>query len=152
MVANVNLDMPILLYDFQVVVALGGEHSTLGPVVGKVAATMGLSLSPDPMPEENDFVRSDHYSFVQAGIPAILLEPGFKNGGEKATRDFLNERYHKVNDDMTQAFDWRAAAKFAKLSYLVSRAVADADEAPRWYQGDEYGERYAHGAPRAPKP
>ena len=36
-VANVNLDMPVLLYDFADVVAFGATHSTLGDTVSKAA-------------------------------------------------------------------------------------------------------------------
>jgi Zn-dependent M28 family amino/carboxypeptidase len=151
-VADVNLDMPILLYDFEDVVAFGAEHSTLGPIVADAAAKMGVTLSPDPMPSENLFVRSDHYSFVKAGVPSIFLVTGFKNGGEKAFRTFLKSNYHQVGDDVSQPFDWNAGAKFAKINYLIAREIADRDEAPRWYQGNSYGDRYAKNAPKAPKP
>jgi Zn-dependent M28 family amino/carboxypeptidase len=152
MVANVNLDMPILLYDFQDVVAFGAEHSTMGPIVAAAAAKMNVSLSPDPVPSQNLFVRSDHYSFVKAGIPAVFLVPGFKNGGDKAFREFERRHYHQVSDDISLPFDWNAGAKFARLNYLIAREIADADQAPRWYQGNSYGDRYAKKAPRAPKP
>ena len=151
-VADVNLDMPILLYDFQDVVAFGAEYSTLGPLVARAAARMGVTLSPDPMPEEQLFVRSDHYSFVKAGVPSVFLVTGFKNGGEKAFRDFLKTNYHKVSDDIRQPFDWQAGAKFAKINYLIAREIADADEAPRWYEGNSFGMRYAKDAPKAPRP
>ena len=151
-VANVNLDMPILLYDFQDVVAFGAERSTLGPIVAAAGAKLGVTLSPDPMPSENLFVRSDHYSFVKAGVPSVFLVTGFKNGGEKAFRDFLKLNYHKVSDDLSQPFDWNAAAKFAKLNYLIAREIADGNETPRWYAKDQYGERYAKDAPKAQRP
>lgn len=151
-VADVNLDMPILLYDFQDVVAFGAEHSTLGPIVARAAAKMGVALSPDPMPEEQLFLRSDHYSFVKAGVPSIFLVTGFRNGGEKAFRDFLKAHYHKVSDDIRQPFDWQAGARFAKINYLIAREIADADQEPRWYQGNSFGERYARDAPKAPRP
>jgi hypothetical protein len=151
-VADVNLDMPILLYDFQDVVAFGAEHSTLGPIVARAGAKMGVTLSPDPMPEENLFVRSDHYSFVKQGVPSVFLVTGFKNGGEKAFRDFLATHYHKVSDQLTLPINWEAGAKFARINYLIAREIADAPEAPRWYEGNVYGERYAKGAPKAPRP
>ncbi len=151
-VADVNLDMPILLYDFQDVVAFGAEHSTLGPIVERAAAKMGVTLSPDPMPEEQLFLRSDHYSFVKAGVPSVFLVTGFKNGGEKAFRDFLKTNYHKVSDDIRQPFDWKAGAKFAKINYLIAREIADADQEPRWYAGNSFGERFAKDAPKAPRP
>lgn len=152
MVANVNLDMPILLYDFQDVVAFGAEHSTMGPIVAAAAAKMGVTLSPDPVPSQKLFFRSDQYSFVQAGVPSIFLVTGFKNGGEKAFHAFEKSHYHRVSDDLSLPFDWNAAAKFAKLNYLIAREIADGDQAPLWYAGNTYGNRYAKKAPKAPKP
>lgn len=152
MVANVNLDMPILLYDFQDVVAFGAEHSTMGPIVAAAAAKMGVTLSPDPVPSQKLFFRSDQYSFVKEGVPSVFLVTGFKNGGEKAFRDFEKSHYHNVSDDLSLPFDWNAGAKFAKLNYLIAREIADGDQAPRWYAGNTYGDRYAKKAPKAPKP
>ncbi|MEJ7926436.1 M28 family peptidase [Sphingobium sp. AN641] len=45
-VSVVNLDMPILTYDFSDVVAFGAEHSTLGPIVERAARASGLSCRP----------------------------------------------------------------------------------------------------------
>jgi Zn-dependent M28 family amino/carboxypeptidase len=151
-VADVNLDMPVLLYDFTDVVAFGAEHSTMGEIVARAGARMGVTVSPDPMPEENLFVRSDHYSFVKAGVPSVFLVTGFANGGEKAFRDFLANHYHQVSDQVDLPFDWAAGAKFARLNYLIAREIADGDTPPRWYEGDPFGERFAPGQPRAKKP
>ncbi|RYE04192.1 MAG: M20/M25/M40 family metallo-hydrolase [Sphingomonadales bacterium] len=151
-VADVNLDMPILLYDFQDVVAFGAEHSTLGPIVEKAGAKMGVTLSPDPMPQEQLFVRSDHYSFVKKGVPSVFLVTGFKNGGEKIFKDFLATNYHKVSDQVTLPFNWDAGAKFARMNYLIAREIADGKEAPLWYEGNTYGDRYAKDAPKAKRP
>ena len=89
-IAVVNLDMPVLTYDFQDVIAFGAEHSTLGPIVPRAAARMGVALSPDPLPEEGLFTRSDHYSFVLQGIPSVFLMTGFANGGRARFTDFLD--------------------------------------------------------------
>ena len=62
MTAAIDLDMPMLLYDFTDVVAYGAGHSTLGRCVRESRrGAMGVKLSPDPMPEQAVFVRSDHY-------------------------------------------------------------------------------------------
>ena len=68
MVAVIDLDMPMLLYDFTDVVAYGATHSTLEAVFQKAVASMGVKLSPDPMPEQAVFVRSDHYAMAKKGI------------------------------------------------------------------------------------
>jgi hypothetical protein len=150
LVANVNLDEPLLTYDFTDVIAFGAEHSTIGATVDRAAAEMGIKLSPDPMPEQNVFVRSDHYSFVKEGVPAVFLTTGFANGGEQAWKAFEETRYHEPSDDMSQAINWEAGAKFAKLNYLVARELADGPQAPRWYAGDFFGDKFAAGQPKAP--
>ena len=57
-VAEVNLDMPLLLYEFGDVIAFGAEHSSLGDTVREAAQSYGIELSADPFPEQNIFVRS----------------------------------------------------------------------------------------------
>ncbi len=148
----VNFDMPILTYRFTDVIAFGAENSTLGPTVAAAAGQAGITLSPDPLPEEGLFTRSDHYRFVQQGVPAVFLMTGFAGPGEKSFRDFLATNYHRPSDDLAQPFDWIAGAKFAEVNYHIVRAIADADTAPRWYAGNFFGNEFAAGAPKANKP
>jgi Zn-dependent M28 family amino/carboxypeptidase len=148
----VNLDMPVLTYDFTDVIAFGGEHSTLGPIADRAVAKAGIKVSPDPMPEQGIFTRSDHYSFVVEGVPSIMLATGFAGEGREKFMGFLTKTYHRPNDDMSQAFNWQAGAKFAKINYLIAREIADGAEAPRWYADDFFGDTFAKGAPKAPAP
>lgn len=151
-VAVVNFDMPVLLYPLRDIVAFGAENSTLGPIVAEAAARTDLALSPDPMPEEGVFTRSDHYRFVQQGVPAVFLATGFANGGGEAFRDFLASHYHRPSDDLALPFDWDAAAKFAEVNYAIVRAIADADRRPLWYEGNFFGDEFAPEAEKAPAP
>ena len=148
----VDLDMPLLLYDFTDVIAFGAEHSTLARTVARAAGKMNVKLSPDPMPEQSIFTRSDHYQFVRQGVPAVFLATGFANGGAETWAAFLDGAYHHVHDDLTQKIDWRAGARFAELNYLISRELADADRRPLWYRGDYFGNLFAPDAPRAEPP
>lgn len=150
--AVVNLDMPVLTYDFTDVIAFGGEHSTLGHIASRAAAKAGITVSPDPMPEQGIFTRSDHYSFVVEGVPSIMLATGFAGEGQAKFMAFLTKTYHRPHDDMSQAFNWQAGAKFAKINYLIARDIADGAKAPRWYAGDFFGDTFARRAPRAPAP
>ncbi|HYI49854.1 MAG TPA: M28 family peptidase [Allosphingosinicella sp.] len=151
-VSVVNLDMPILTYDFQDVTAFGAEHSTMGPIVARAAARMGVRLSPDPLPEEGLFTRSDHYEFVRVGAPAVFLMTGFAGEGEREFRGFLSTRYHKVGDDLSQNINWQAGAKFAQLNYLIAREIADGAQVPLWYRGSFFGDLFGGAQPRAPRP
>lgn len=150
-VGNLSLDMPVPLYDFADVVAFGAEHSSMADYIAAAGKTMGITLSPDPMPEEGIFTRSDHYSFAKAGIPSVLLFTGYGNGGEEVWADFFAHRYHQVGDDLSQDFHWNALARYAALNYRIANAIAEDDARPLWYEGNFFGNAFAPGAPRAKK-
>lgn len=151
-VGVVNLDMPILTYDFTDVIAFGAEHSTLGPIVGRAAQRMNVKLSPDPIPQEGLFTRSDHYMFVKEGVPSVFLVTGYAGVGQKASADFLANHYHKVSDDMKLPINWEAGAKFARLNYLIAREIADAPQAPQWYANSFFGKTFAPDQKKASIP
>ena len=142
LVANVNLDMPIVTYDFIDVVAFGAERSSIGPAVARAGSSMGISLVPDPQPEEGLFTRSDHYRFVQQGIPSVFLVTGPGGNGKIAGAEFLKTNYHQPSDDMNLPFHWGAAAKFVGLNLAIARDLADATDRPRWKKGDFFGKLY----------
>jgi Zn-dependent M28 family amino/carboxypeptidase len=148
-VAAVDLDMPLLTYDFTDVVAFGAANSTVARTVAQAARGMGIAVSADPMPEQSIFVRSDHYQFVRRGVPAILLFTGYANGGKARWDHFFAQVYHRPNDDISQPINWKAGARYARLNYEIARALADSDARPRWYRGDYFGDRFAPGQPRA---
>ncbi|NVJ96768.1 MAG: M20/M25/M40 family metallo-hydrolase [Alphaproteobacteria bacterium] len=147
MVANVNVDMPVLLYDFSDIVAFGADRSTLGPVTSEAVAKIGVTLSPDPMPEEGIFTRSDHYRFVQQGIPSVFLVTGWgptadgEDGGA-IFREFLGKTYHRPHDDLSQDIDYAAGAKFAYVNWLILNEVANATRRPSWNDGDFFGDTF----------
>jgi len=146
LVANVNMDMPMLLAPTSDVVPIGLEHSTLQPIVQQAAKELGVSLSKDPAPEEVVFVRSDQYAFIRAGVPAVYLDGGYTgvNGDAKAVQDaFLSERYHQPGDDLSQPIQWADAARLAKLNARIGRLIADAPKRPQWNEGDFFGEKFA---------
>ncbi|NYT42518.1 M28 family peptidase [Sphingomonas sp. R-74633] len=142
LVADVNMDMPILTYPLVDLVALGGERSSLGPVIAAAAASEGLKIVPDPAPEEMFFVRSDHYSFVKSGVPAVSLDTGPGGEGAVAQKKFLAENYHKPSDQIDLPFNWDSAAKYMRVNYAVARALTDAPERPRWNKGDFFGVQF----------
>ena len=140
-VANVNMDEISVLYDFRDIVALGGEHSSLGAIVEDVAHHMGLEISPDPTPEEVSFIRSDQYSFVKQGVPAIYVGEGQKTVDPKINGANLADtweatRYHTPSDDMNQPLDFTAAAKCTRVNLAIGYEVAQANDRPHWNAGD----------------
>jgi len=147
MVANVNLDMPLFLYPVADIIAFGSQHSSLEPVVRDAISSEGFALTPDPMPEENIFRRSDQYSFVRRGVPATFLVPGYTSGdpevdGESVTKDFRKNHYHRPSDDMTRPFDGDSALRFARANVRIGVAIADENARPTWNEGDFFGEKF----------
>lgn len=148
-VGNVDLDMPLLLYHFTDLIAFGADHSTIGPLTATAVAPMGLKLSPDPMPEEGIFTRSDHYMFVRQGVPAVFLATGYANGGAEQWHKFLAGNYHHPGDDISQPIDWESGARFAEANYRIMMAMANDNARPLWFKGDFFGDAFAPNAPRA---
>ena len=148
MVANVNLDMPLILYPFADVIAFGSTHSTLGGIVEAAAGKVDVSLSPDPLPEQALFTRSDHYSFVKAGIPSVFLMTGFKSkdpeiDGGKTFMEFLSTHYHSHSDEIALPIRYDAAASFAEVNMMIGLEIANQAERPKWHQGDFFGNTFA---------
>jgi hypothetical protein len=144
-VANVNIDgAPGSYFPMKDVVALGAEHSTLGGEVASAAKIMGFEVSPDPMPEEVSFIRSDQYSFVLQGVPAVNVEDGVKStdpkiNGLEVIKKWLVTRYHTPLDNMDQPIDFDSAAKGAVMNFLVGYEVAQQERSPDWVKGDFFG-------------
>lgn len=136
-VANVNLDMPVLLYDFADVIAFGSTHSTLGDSVARAAGEFGIELSADPMPEQAIFTRSDHYPFVKKGVPAVFLMTGFtsktegEDGGE-VWGTFFAEHYHRPSDQPDLPINYEAGVTFTNINYQIGEEIANQVERPRW--------------------
>lgn len=143
LVANVNLDMPVLLYPFADLIAFGANHSTLGDVVASAAAREGIKLSADPMPEQAIFTRSDHFRLVQQGVPAVFLMTGFTSqdpaqDGGKIWGSFFAKHYHKPSDDIPSLerdygpIRYDAGAVFTDINFNIALDVANAAQRPLW--------------------
>jgi peptidase M28-like protein len=140
-VADINMDEVSFLYDFKDIVPLGGEHSSLGAVADDVARHMGLLVSPDPLPEEVFFVRSDQYSFILQGVPSLYIEEGLqtvdpKLDAKKMQLDWETQRYHLPSDDMNQPLDLNATVKCTRVDLAVGYEIAQQTERPHWNRGD----------------
>ena len=148
MVANINLDMPGLLHDFGSVIAFGAEHSSLGETVEQAASEFGVDLMPDPVPERNIFVRSDHYRFVQKGIPSVYLVtgPSSMEGSDDNAAEIAEKimsHYHQVSDESSLPFDYRAAARFTRINARIGEMVGNRGNRPSWNEGDFFGDTFS---------
>ncbi len=151
-VADVNLDSPNGMWVPHDLIVLGAEHSTLGDAARNAAAAMGLSLSPDPKPEQVYFIRSDQYSFVRRGVPSLFPGSGFldETGGRERNLEkiewWVRNRYHQPSDEWDPALDYAAMAKEVRADFLIALAVAIDPERPRWREGDVFEQLFGKGS------
>ncbi|MFT6270464.1 MAG: Zn-dependent M28 family amino/carboxypeptidase [Alphaproteobacteria bacterium] len=147
LVANVNLDMPLLTYEFADVIAFGASHSSMGEKVATAVANADIKLTDDPWPELNLFTRSDHYAFVKQGIPAVFLVTGIESktpgiDGNEVLNEFLANHYHRPSDDMSQPFVWDAARTFTKVNFEIGLTLGNDAERPTWNEDSFFGQTF----------
>jgi hypothetical protein len=146
-VANVNMDMPMTFAPVRDFVAVGVEHSSLGSLARNAAAAQGYRLSPDAVPEEVAFIRSDQFSFIRYGIPALVLKSGYEARDKTfdiaaLQRQFRDTHYHQPSDDLSLPLDYATAADLARIDLRIVLDAANASTAPRWNSGDFFAEKF----------
>ncbi len=133
-VADLNSDMFLPLYPLKRLTIFGIDESDLGADAVAIAERMGLSPEPDPEPKRNVFIRSDQYSFIRRGIPALMFKIGYAKGtAEEATfKAWLKDRYHAPSDDLNQPVDKAAAGAFDEYMTRLLERIANRDARPHW--------------------
>jgi hypothetical protein len=134
MVGNINLDQLRPLFPLKLLTMLAIDDTTLGDTVRTVAQPMGIRIQPDPEPDRNLLRRSDHFNFMQIGIPATGFIFGYEKGSpeEAIYRRWYTDRYHSPSDDLKQPWDPDAAAKFNEFFGRLVQTLANADQHPQW--------------------
>ncbi len=144
MVADINMDMFLPLHSLHYLEVQGLGESTLGDDIRAVSQAAGVEVQADREPQRNLFIRSDQYSFIRRGIPALAFKFGYLPGSpeEKLHKDWLRDRYHAPSDDLNQPVDKAAAAQFDRIILALVERVADANSRPEW-KPDSFFRRFA---------
>ena len=142
--ANLNLDgigtevyAPVKTF-----VGFGAEHSTLGAMLNDVSSAFGIKVIPDPIPEEKIFLRSDHYSFVERGVPALMLL-GAPEGDPKKwidrSKEWEKTDYHNIGDVIRKDWDWGGAKTVAVVMGIMGLRISDSATMPEWLTTSRFG-------------
>jgi hypothetical protein len=146
-VADVNLDSTTALYPLLDIAPLGAADSTLDRDVRAAADALKLEVSPDPLPEEGFFMRSDQFSFVLAGVPSVFVNEGVKTADPKVNglalmKNWMATIYHTPKDDMTQPIVFQSVVKQAQVNFLITYLAAQDTQRPQWESGDFFGDKF----------
>lgn len=114
-----------------------GERSTLGDAGRALAQAQGLAVAPPRPDTAGGYFRSDHYSFVQAGVPALSVGGGHDFIGPdpaalRAKSATMGARYHQVTDEYDPTWDLGGMVQQAQFALDLGQVVADATERPRF--------------------
>lgn len=133
-VANINTDMFLPLFPLNTLMVLGLDESDLGQDIRAVAQDLGVAVQADPEPQRNRFVRSDQYSFIREGVPALAMKVGYEEKSPEAeiARKWTAERYHSVSDDLKQPVDLSAGDKYVDIVRALAVRIANRTDRPKW--------------------
>jgi hypothetical protein len=134
-VADINMDMYLPLFPLKYLEVQGLDESTLGNDIRAVCEVNGVIVQADKVPSANRFIRSDQYSFVKMGVPALAFKFGWTFGSpqEKIFNNWIHTRYHAPSDDLEQKpVDKAAAARFDRILEMLALRVANAKTRPNW--------------------
>jgi len=133
-VANINLDQLRPIFPLKLLTVHGLNDSSLGDDARAVANSLGIAVQLDPEPKRNLLQRSDHWNFVQAGVPALNFVFGYRPGteSERIYRRWYRHGYHRPQDDLQQPINWQAATDFNRFFVKLVERVADQSRPPEW--------------------
>ena len=144
MVANINMDGLSMAGRSRDMNVVGFGKSQMDDLVTAAAQAQGRRITPDPFPERGGFFRSDQFHFARIGVPVLFAGGGIDlvEGGEARGRqlsdDYLANRYHKPQDEMSSTWNTEGAEQDLQVYYNIGRQLATSSNWPQWRADAEF--------------
>lgn len=142
--AVVNYDGGNIFGKTRDVAQVGRGKSSLDRILDQQAARQGRVVIPDPFPDRGSFYRSDHFSLARVGIPGLYFKAGVEflgrpeGWGRAQAEAWEAQHYHRPSDELTADWDFSGLVEDAELGLACVVAIANEEELPFWYEGDEF--------------
>ena len=143
-VGGINMDRLNFRGKVNDVVVMGFGGSEMETILAEEARPYGRTLTPEPTPEKGFYYRSDHFNFAKRGVPILYARGGTADrthGADyiaKRNEEYVKNRYHSPADEISEDWDVEAAIEDLVLFYKIGKRVANSDEWPHWYEGNEF--------------
>ena len=144
-VAVINLDVIPLWGANNDVTITGYGHSTLDDMVTRIAAKYDRYVMADPEAFNGMFYRSDHFPFMQRGVPAMFAKgwsDNHQHGKEWAAakiKDYWANTYHKPTDQLYPETDnYEGLMQEVHLFFDLAYELATTDVYPQWKPSSEF--------------
>ncbi len=142
--ADINLDTFLPWGKTKDFIFLGEDRSSLGDLAREIAEDNGMILSPDPMPEQGFYTRSDHYSFAQAGVPGGFIINGFlyedkpDEWGLKEFKKWLQEVYHHPHEEYSDEWKMETITQMVRIGFQFGYRIAENPVWPAWNEDQPF--------------
>lgn len=143
-VAVINMDAMPFGGPTRDVTVIGAGASELEDVLALYAKRQDRVLRNEPTPEKGFFYRSDHFNFAKRGVPALYVKLGIDDRergeawGIAQAAEYIEQRYHKVDDEYRPDTDLRGTWEDLNLLYAVGAELAADSRYPNWYPDNEF--------------
>jgi Zn-dependent M28 family amino/carboxypeptidase len=142
--ANLNYDGGNIWGDTHDVTFIGLGKSSIDAIVEGIAAEQGRVVKPDQFADRGYFYRSDQFSFAKIGVPAMYLDTGTdfvdrpEGWGKEQVNHYTDVHYHQPSDEYDASWNFDGMIADALLGYWTGLAIANANDMPKWHEGDEF--------------
>jgi Zn-dependent M28 family amino/carboxypeptidase len=143
-VGGINMDRLNFRGKMSDVVVIGHGGSEMEDILADVARETGRTVTPEATPEKGFYYRSDHFNFAKKGVPILYARGGTvdrEHGAEYVAQrnaDYVANRYHSPGDEIQDDWDVEAAIEDLHIFYKIGHRVANSDDWPQWYEGNEF--------------
>jgi Zn-dependent M28 family amino/carboxypeptidase len=154
--AAINMDGGAIYGATRDVKITGFGKSEMDALLAEAAAAQHRTVAPEPFPEQGGFFRSDHFPLAQIGVPVLYAQGGLdlieggRERGEALNRAYTADRYHKPDDEFSDAWDLTGVSQDLQLYFTVGQGLANSRRWPQWYPSAEFAAARAATADRRP--
>jgi hypothetical protein len=157
LVAAIALDVMNLWGRTRDIGTVAPDLSTMGATLRSAARaeTLRVTIDPDDV-HRHRLLRSDNFSFLQMGIPALRLLSGLDYEGRppewgRAQKDTMwATRYHTPADDVKGWYTTEGTAQQVRVLVRLALLIANDPARPRWAPGSTFQAAPDPGAGRSP--
>ena len=143
-VGGINMDRLNFRGKMSDIVVIGHGGSEMETILAEEALQYARTVTPESTPEKGYYYRSDHFNFAKKGVPILYARGGTADrthGAQYIARrnaDYVQNRYHSPADEVSDDWDVEAAIEDLVLFYKIGKRVANGNEWPQWYKGNEF--------------
>jgi Zn-dependent M28 family amino/carboxypeptidase len=142
--ANINFELGNVWGPTRDIIIYGKGKSTLEDRLEALATAQGRTVRAENDLRAGWYYRSDQFSFARIGVPSIWFKSGVDfvgkpdGWGEETYAAWIRDHYHRPSDEVTPDWNLEGLMEDARLALSLGLDVANRQELPAWYPGDEF--------------